>query len=555
MLPAIGLLRFATVYQSLLTRRYLFSKIMPWLATIAVALCSFLTLTSWSVMGGFLNIFLEIGRKLEGDVSIIWPTVGFGHYEELIQRLEKDPAVLAAAPMIRGFGMISLPDDRAFGVTVQGIDERFAKVSAYGDALFWRPMEKAVPKDALGEDPRLDPDWPKRMERDLRNSPMIDGRPNDPPEPGSFRSWEQMLKDGKSLTVRNPRTGAIEPAAVPGIELAGIAKRQPGGWYKAPAVIGTRRSDGQNRWSSAFMPSRWVVLNMLPVDAGGRSLTTTSIRLPVANEFRGGFFEVDKNNVFIPLATMQKLLKMEAGEKVETPSNPFEIDPATGEPPAPKVVGQTTAKVTMVLVKAKPGVTAEELRERCMAVYQQFASDFDGQVPTFQQMVQNDNISTWERNFAMFIGQVKRETVTVLVLLTIISGVCSILILTIFWSMISEKTKDIGILRSVGCSSAGVAWLWLRYGLVIGVCGAGLGLLMACLLVWNINEVHDWLGRAMGIAVWSQENYYLPEIPSKVELGKAAIVGGSALVFSVLGALIPAVRAARMDPVRALRFE
>ncbi|MBY0310808.1 MAG: FtsX-like permease family protein [Phycisphaerales bacterium] len=543
------------MYQSLLTRRYLFSKIMPWLATIAVALCSFLTLTSWSVMGGFLNIFLEIGRKLEGDVSIVWPTVGFGHYEELIQRLEKDPAVEAAAPMIRGFGMISLPDDRAFGVTVQGIDERFAKVSAYGDALFWRPMAKPVPKDALGEDPRLDPEWPMRMERDLRNSPMIDGRPNDPPEPGSFRSWEQMLKDGQTLTVRNPRTGAIEPAAVPGIELAGIAKRRPGGWYSAPAVIGTRRSDGQNRWSSAFMPSRSVVINMLPVDAGGRSLTTTSIRLPVANEFRGGFFEVDKNNVFVPLATMQKLLKMEAGEKVETPSNPFEIDPATGEPPAPKVVGQTTAKVTMVLVKAKPGVKAEELRERCMAVYQQFASDFDGQVPTFQQMVQNDNISTWERNFAMFIGQVRRETVTVLVLLTIISGVCSILILTIFWSMISEKTKDIGILRSVGCSSAGVAWLWLRYGLVIGVSGAGLGLLMACLLVWNINEVHDWLGRAMGIAVWSQETYYLPEIPSKVEFGKAAIVGGSALVFSVLGALIPAVRAARMDPVRALRFE
>lgn len=553
--PPSGLLRLPTVYQALLTRRYLFSKIMPWLATIAVALCSFLTLTSWSIMGGFLNVFLEIGRKLEGDVSITWPTVGFGHYDELIKRLEQDPAVEAAAPMIRAFGMISLPDDRAFGVTVQGIDERFAKVSAYADAVYWRPMTTPLRKDPNGEDPRLDPNWPSKMERDLSRAGTLDGRPVDPPVPGSFRSWDQMLKDGLSLTVRNPRTGVVEPAAVPGIELAGIARRKPGGWYLSPAVLGTRSSDGHGRWSSAFMPSRSVVINMLPVDTGGRSLTTTSIRLPVANEFRGGFFEVDKNNVFIPLATMQKMLKMEAGERVATPTNPFEIDPATGEPPAPKVVASVPAKVTTVLVKAKPGVSAERLRERCLAVYQQFASDFDGQVPTFQQITQSDSISTWERNFAMFIGQVKRETVTVLMLLTIISGVCSILILTIFWSMVSEKTKDIGILRSVGCSSAGVAWLWLRYGLVIGISGAGLGLLMACLLVWNINDVHEWLGRAFGISVWDPETYYLPEIPNKVEPLKAAIVGCSALGFSVLGALIPAVRAARMDPVRALRFE
>ncbi len=544
------------MYQSLLTRRYLFSKIMPWLATIAVALCSFLTLTSWSVMGGFLNVFLQIGRKLEGDVSITWPTVGFGRYDELIARLEKDPAVEAAAPMIRGFGMISLPDDRAFGVTVQGIDERFAKVSGYADALHWRPLEEPVKKDVNQEDPRLDAEWPRRMERDLRAAKEQGGRPVDPPPLGSFRTWEQMYADGLSLSVRNPRTGVAEPAAVPGIELAGIAQRQAGGWYRAPALIGTRRSDGQDRWSSGFLPSRSVVINMLPVDASGRSLTTTSIRLPVANEFRAGFFEVDKNNVFIPLATMQKLLKMEAGERIEPGSDdPFAIDPLTGEPPKPKVIADVPAKVTTVLVKARAGVSAEELRERCLAVYQQFAADFDGQVPSFQQMVQGRNISTWERNFAMFIGQVKRETVTVLMLLTIISGVCSILILTIFWSMVSEKTKDIGILRSVGCSSLGVAWLWLRYGLVIGVCGAGLGLLMSCLLVWNINEVHDWLGRTLDITVWSPETYYLPDIPSTVEFSKAAIVGGAALGFSVLGALIPAVRAARMDPVRALRFE
>lgn len=546
------------MYQALLTRRYLTSKIMPWLATIAVAVCCFLMLTAWSVMGGFLNVFMDIGRKLEGDVTITWPTSGFPYYDDLIARLEKDDAIAAAAPMIRTFGMISLPDDRAFGVTIQGIDERFAKVSDYADSLYWKPIGTPNPKDAQAEDPRLVSGWPNAMERDLRNAGPIDGRSVEPPPVGSFRSWEETYQDGLRLMEPDLRTGEMKPAAVLGIELGGFSQRQPGGWYKVPAVAAARRADGNNKWSAAFMPARHVTITVLPMDQTGRDISTKSMRMPVANEFRAGLFDVDKNNLFVHISALQKMLKMEAGEQVESGAiNPYAIEetPDGDAPAKPRVIASVPAKVTSVVVRARPGFTSEQVRERCLDIYEQFASDHAGQVPTFEQMLQSKGISTWERNLGMFIGQVKRETITVLLMLTIISLVCSVLILAIFWSMVSEKTKDIGILRSIGCSKTGVAWLWLRYGLAIGVSGAALGLLAACGIVWNINEIHDWLGRAMGIAVWDPSVYYLPDIPNKVEWTKAAIVAGGGLGFSVLGALIPAMRAATMDPVRALRFE
>jgi len=153
------------------------------------------------------------------------------------------------------------------------------------------------------------------------------------------------------------------------------------------------------------------------------------------------------------------------------------------------------------------------------------------------------------------VAAVEKEILIVLFILLFISVVASFLILAIFWAMVSEKTRDIGVLRALGASRAGVAWLWLRYGLVIGLVGSILGGVVACAIVWNINPIHDWMGQALGLYLWDPKVYYFTEIPHDVEPRKAAIVLAGGLIFSVLGALIPAVRAARMDPVRALRFE
>src|SRR5207245_840798 len=99
-----------------------------------------------------------------------------------------------------------------------------------------------------------------------------------------------------------------------------------------------------------------------------------------------------------------------------------------------------------------------------------------------------------------------------------------ILVLAIFWAMVSEKTKDVGVLRALGASRSGIAWLWVRYGLAIGVVGAVLGVCGAYLIVLNINPIHEWMGRAMGIQIWSPKIYYFTQIPNQVNPVRAAEV-------------------------------
>jgi len=80
-------------------------------------------------------------------------------------------------------------------------------------------------------------------------------------------------------------------------------------------------------------------------------------------------------------------------------------------------------------------------------------------------------------------------------------------------------------------------------------------ILGAYLVVHNINPIHDWIGRQFGLVIWDPAIYYFFVIPNKVDPSKAAMVFSGAMISSVLGALVPALRAAYMDPVKALRFE
>ena len=240
----------------------------------------------------------------------------------------------------------------------------------------------------------------------------------------------------------------------------------------------------------------------------------------------------------------------------------FEEDDTANAAPEPEIV-EDPGRVTAVLVKqADPDGDVEAFRERCRAIYAEFAADHPD-VPGAGSI----GVETWEDANRMMIGAVKKETGLVLIIFTFISFTAVFLVFAIFWAMISEKTKDIGVLRALGASRMGVAWVWLRYGLAIGVVGSLFGGLLAWAIVTNINEIHegialsgDWLGRTLtGTAwnwyIWDPKVYVFKEIPHSIEPWKAAFVLVGGLLSCLLGALLPAARAARMHPVQALRFE
>ena len=166
------------------------------------------------------------------------------------------------------------------------------------------------------------------------------------------------------------------------------------------------------------------------------------------------------------------------------------------------------------------------------------------------------SVETWEDRQIQFIAAVEKEKILVTLLFGIISLVAVVLIGCIFWMIVVQKTRDIGIIKSVGASASGVATIFVGFGAVVGVLGAALGAVGGSVFVWYINDIQDWLVSIHPqLQVWSPDVYTFDRIPNVVKWHEVAIISAVAVLASVLGALIPAVLAGRVWPVKALHYE
>ena len=142
------------------------------------------------------------------------------------------------------------------------------------------------------------------------------------------------------------------------------------------------------------------------------------------------------------------------------------------------------------------------------------------------------------------------ETTILNVLLFLIIAVAGFGILAIFYMIVVEKTRDIGILKSLGASGRGVMGIFLTYGLSLGLVGSGVGLVLGLLFVRYINPIADGLGWLTGRPLFNPEIYYLYRIPTIVFPETVAWIVAGALGIAMLASVLPALRAPDCTPWR-----
>jgi lipoprotein-releasing system permease protein len=194
---------------------------------------------------------------------------------------------------------------------------------------------------------------------------------------------------------------------------------------------------------------------------------------------------------------------------------------------------------TAIQIKLRPGADLLEVRDKLRAAFRP----------------EQYGIYSWRDKQGPLLAAVQMETAILNVLLFMIIAVAGFGILAIFFMIVVEKTRDIGILKALGASGRGIQGVFLGYGLSLGAVGAGGGMALGLLFVVYINEIADLLGTITGQKVFDPSIYYFYRIPTDVQPLTVAWIVAGAMGIAVAASVLPARRAARMHPVEALRYE
>ncbi|MFY9898690.1 MAG: lipoprotein-releasing ABC transporter permease subunit [Xanthobacteraceae bacterium] len=347
----------------------------------------------------------------------------------------------------------------------------------------------------------------------------------------------------------------IQPLESPLTDYAAVADRisKVDGIYLAAPLV-----EGQALASSPFNASGVVVRGMLGADLAKLSQISSNIKQGTLDGFDNGQ----------GLAIGRRLaeqLSVRAGDNITLVSPRGAVTPMGTTPriKAYKIaavfeIGMSeydSAFVFMPLTEAQAyfnragDVTAIEI----------YTDDPD-RIDRFRQSVTDAAarpiyMIDWRQRNATFFNALQVERNVMFLILTLIVLVAALNIVSGLIMLVKDKGSDIAILRTMGATQGAMMRVFLITGASIGVVGTVVGFLLGTIVCLNIEEIRRFLSWLINTELFSPELYFLSKLPADMNLKETLAVLVMALGLSLLATLYPSWRAARLDPVEALRYE
>lgn len=164
-------------------------------------------------------------------------------------------------------------------------------------------------------------------------------------------------------------------------------------------------------------------------------------------------------------------------------------------------------------------------------------------------------LTDWTQRNRSFFSALQVERNVMFVILALIILVAALNIISGLIMLVKDKGRDIAILRTMGASSSAILRIFIMTGSAIGIAGTFAGFILGVLFVQNIKAIQGFVNWISGTDVWDPTVRFLTDIPARMDSGETIAVLILALSLSFLATLFPAWRAAKLDPVEALRYE
>ncbi len=176
-------------------------------------------------------------------------------------------------------------------------------------------------------------------------------------------------------------------------------------------------------------------------------------------------------------------------------------------------------------------------------------------VPLIAKEIPDLRIVNWQTTHAQFLKALEIERVTMFIILSLIIVVAAFNIISSLFMLVKDKTKDIAILRTMGASRRDIMMIFILNGGIVGIIGTTLGVLLGVSFATNIESIKLFLESLFDVTIFDSAIYLLSHLPSKVLVSDVLSVSAMSLFICIAATIYPAYKAAKLDPVEAMRYE
>ena len=196
-----------------------------------------------------------------------------------------------------------------------------------------------------------------------------------------------------------------------------------------------------------------------------------------------------------------------------------------------------------------------DMKDRNLEIYLNNPNKIESQKMIVQKIFDNEFVFSWADMNSSLFSALKVERNVMFIILSLIIIVAAFNIISGLTILVKNKTKDIAILKSIGVLNKSIVKIFFLVGVIIGTSSTAFGILLGVTFSIYIENLREFLSSTFNISLFPEEIYFLSKMPSEINPSSIFLISICSIIITIIVSIFPAIKAAKLDPIKALKYE
>jgi len=193
--------------------------------------------------------------------------------------------------------------------------------------------------------------------------------------------------------------------------------------------------------------------------------------------------------------------------------------------------------------------------DRNLEIYLKKPQDIENQKNVVQNIFPNDFVFTWADMNKSLFSALKVERNVMFIILSLIIIVAAFNIISGLTILVKNKTKDIAILKSIGVLNKSIIKIFFLVGITIGTTATFFGILIGITFSYYVENIREFISSTFDLTLFPEEIYFLSTMPSEINIASIILISICSIIITIIVSIFPAMKAAKLDPIKSLKYE